>query len=244
MQRILKPRWILPALWCGVLVLSGLFELPAKEPPGPDTAATGNRTSATSVTPGDVHLQNSRVYVHVGKTGLGHDHAVVGLLKSGSLHLTGSACSGELVFDMKSFTADTDAARRYVGLAVGTDAGTRQQVDANMLGPAVLNAAKFPTAKFVLKSALPLKMPSRRGLPQYELTGDFTLHGVTRPIQIVADMETKDGWTHLRGGFSLLQTQFGMQPFTKAFGAIGVADKLTIWGDLWIAGDVSNPEGL
>ena len=77
--------------------------------------------------------------------------------------------------------------------------------------------------------------PSRRGLPQYQLDGDFTLHGVTRPIRVVADVEEANGWLHLRGGFSILQTQFGMTPYTKAFGAVGVTDRLDIWGDLWVA---------
>jgi hypothetical protein len=32
-----------------------------------------------------------------------------------------------------------------------------------------------------------------------------------------------------------LQTQFGITPYSKAFGAIGVADKLTIYGEIHIA---------
>ncbi|MBL8850967.1 MAG: YceI family protein [Planctomycetaceae bacterium] len=189
----------------------------------------------TTFAPGDVHLKNSRVYIHVGKTGLGHDHAVVGLLKSGTLLLGASENAGQMEFDLTSFRADSDGARKYIGLQGSSDAGTRQQVDANMLGAAVLNVARFPTATFVIASAAPVKKASQRGLPQYQLTGNFTLHGVTRQIQFLADSESKDGWVHLRGSFSILQSQFGIQPFTKAFGAIGVADRLSIWGDLWIA---------
>jgi hypothetical protein len=33
--------------------------------------------------------------------------------------------------------------------------------------------------------------------------------------------------------------QAGIQPFRKALGAVGVADQLTIYGDLWIAGTQS-----
>jgi len=33
----------------------------------------------------------------------------------------------------------------------------------------------------------------------------------------------------------MLQSQFGITPFSKAFGAVGVTDQLTIWGDLWIS---------
>jgi hypothetical protein len=61
------------------------------------------------------------------------------------------------------------------------------------------------------------------------------LHGVTRPIQVVAEAEEQKGWLHLRGGFTMLQSQFGITPFTKAFGAVGVADELKVYGDLWFA---------
>jgi polyisoprenoid-binding protein YceI len=184
---------------------------------------------------GDVHLPGSRVYVFVGKTGFGHEHAIVGQLKAGRLRMDLPQDSGQLVFDMASFTADADAARQYVGLQGTTDATTQQQVTANMVGPDVLGVQQFPTAVFTVRSITPLPQPSSRKLPQYQLNGDFTLHGVTQPIQLAADVEEKDGWLHLRGGFNMLQTSFGIRPYAKAFGAVGVTDQLTVWGDLWLA---------
>jgi hypothetical protein len=56
--------------------------------------------------PGDVDLAGSRVYVFVGKTGLGHDHAVIGKLVSGSVRLDAAEDAGQLVFDMRSFLAE------------------------------------------------------------------------------------------------------------------------------------------
>lgn len=185
--------------------------------------------------PGDLHLGSSSVYVHVGKTGLGHEHAVSGKLQSGTIQLGVKSNAGRLVFDMTSFDADSDTARQYIGLEGSTDASTREQVNANMLGRAVLDVQQFPTATLQIGSAVPLGRKSERGLPLYQLEGDFTLHGVTRPVKILADVEEKQGWLQLRGGFPILQTQYGIRPFSKAFGAIGVADRLQIWGDLWIA---------
>jgi hypothetical protein len=69
----------------------------------------------------------------------------------------------------------------------------------------------------------------------HKLAGDFSLHGTSRSIQVVAEADQKNGWMHLRGGFTMLQSQFGITPFTKASGAIGVADQLSVWGDVWIA---------
>ena len=186
---------------------------------------------------GDVDLQASRVYVFVGKTGLGHDHGVEGRLKSGRVTLGAAEAAGRLEFNMQSFDADTDAARRYVGLKGSTDAGTRKQVNDNMKGAAVLDVQRHPTAVFEIESAQPVAAASKggpQGLPQYELAGKFTLHGRTAPLRIRVTAEEKDGRTHLRGSFTILQTAFGIRPYSKAFGAVGVADRLTIHGDIWL----------
>lgn len=179
-----------------------------------------------------VNVSASRVYIYVGKTGLGHNHGVEGRLKSGSLQLEGSGAGGELVFDMTSFDADTDAARRYVGLAGSTDASTKQQVNANMKGAAVLDVQRYPTAKFVVDGVKRTEKKSRDGQPLYELSGKFTLHGQTRPLKLEASVEERSEGKRLRGKFSILQTQYGIRPYSKAFGAVGVADQLTIFGDI------------
>jgi hypothetical protein len=185
--------------------------------------------------PGDIFLKASRVYTLVGKTGLGHEHGVVGLLKSGTLHLGAEKEAGQMVFDMTSFQADTAAARKYVGLEGTSSESTQEQVTANMVGEQVLNVAKYPTATFVIHSALQYEKPSKRGLPQYILKGEFTLHETTRPLEFLVEVEMSKGWQHVRGGFRILQSEYGITPFTKAFGAVGVADQLTIWGDAWVA---------
>jgi polyisoprenoid-binding protein YceI len=190
---------------------------------------------AEQLEPHQISVQKSRVYIFVDKTGLGHPHGVEGRLKSGSLTLGAVEDAGELVFDMNSFDADTDAARRYVGLSGSTDASTRRQVNDNMKNTSILNVGQFPTAKFAIKSATLLEKKSRSGSPLYELTGDFTLRGKTRPIKFEAEGEVKDNMIHVRGRFAILQTQYGITPFRKALGAVGVADQLIIHGDLWIA---------
>lgn len=202
-------------------------------------SAQEKSSSQDTYSPGDVHLKQSRVYIRVGKTGFGHEHGVEGQLSSGTLKLNEG--KGELVFDMKTFTADTNAARKYVGLSGTTDAGTRSKVNANMRGSHVLDVNRYPTAKFKVKSILPTKQASRRGLPQYRVNGDFTLHGKTRQIEFLADAQKKDGWLHVRGGFSILQTHYGITPYSTGLGTIGVANKLTIWGDLWVVQEKQSP---
>lgn len=175
------------------------------------------------------------MYVFVGKTGFGHEHGVIGKVKQGRINIAAPREAGGLEIDMTSFIADSPEARKFVGLEGQTDATTQQQVNANMLGADVLNVARFPTARFDVKEITKLPEPSKHGLAQYQLKGEFTLHGVSRPIQVNSEGEDQGSWLRLRGGFTMLQSQFGITPFTKAFGAVGVTDQLTVWGDLCIS---------
>jgi hypothetical protein len=184
---------------------------------------------------GDVYLPSSRVYVFVGKTGLGHEHGVAGQLKRGRINLNDPRQPGMLEFDLASFTADAPDARKFVGLSEEKPSSAQQQVTTTMRGADVLDVAKFPTARFDIKQITKLNQPSKRNLPQYEISGDFNLHGVSRPIRVVTEVEDKINWTHLMGSFTMRQSDFGIKPFRKALGTVGVADQLNVWGDLWLA---------
>jgi polyisoprenoid-binding protein YceI len=194
-------------------------------------------TSTAPTKPGAVNLEFSRVYIFVDKSGVaGHQHAVEGKVKSGEL-FTQSSRPGTIVFDMKSFDADTPTARKYIGLEGETDAGTRKKVNENMLGVEILSVNKYPEARLenaVLKST---GKTSKRKLPEYTLEGDFVLHDTKRHIEIRCDVETRDGWNHVRGGFKILQSDYGIKPFSKMLGAVGVKDELTILGDFWMVPD-------
>ncbi len=210
---------------------------------GPTVTCCVGQENPTATSPGkafvagEVNVDYSRLYVFVDKSNaIGHQHAIEGKLTSGKLALKRSDL-GALVFDMNSFDADTDSARRYLGLDGTTEDSTRKQVNANMRGASALNVKKFPQARFenIRVQARPGK--SARGLPEVLLIGDFTLHEKTLPIEVIADLEQANGWNHIRGNFEILQTSYGIKPFSKMLGAIGIKDKLTIYGDLWIAPD-------
>ncbi|MEI6239323.1 MAG: YceI family protein [Planctomycetia bacterium] len=180
-----------------------------------------------------VDLVASRVYVLVGKSGLvGHVHAVEGRLAAGQVALGVADRAGFLVFDMRTFLADTPAARRMLGVDGDVDASTQQQTNANMLGPEVLDVARHPTARFEIRSSLPTAQPRPNSPPAYDLVGTFTLHGATRPLTLVAEAEEGPAAVRLRGGFPIRQTDFGMKPYAKFGGVVGVADELKIWGDV------------
>jgi hypothetical protein len=57
---------------------------------------------------------------------------------------------------------------------------------------------------------------------------------VTRPLRFFSEARAESGGIRLRGAFALLQTDYGIKPFSKALVAVGVTDKLKIYGDILI----------
>jgi polyisoprenoid-binding protein YceI len=216
------------------IVLAASVAIEVKVVVAGDDVLPTSGVATTQSAPGEVDLNRSHVYVFVGKTGFGHEHGVVGRLKAGSIRLGASSNAGQLEFDLTSFVADTQDARRYVGLAGETDASTQEQVTANMLGKYVLDTQQYATATFTINSVVPLSGNAPNGARHYQLDGQFRLHGTTRPLRILAQAKSESGTVRLRGGFTLLQTDYGIKPFSKALGAVGVTDKLKIYGDILI----------
>lgn len=180
---------------------------------------------------GPVDVVQSRVYIKVGKVGFSHEHAVEGRVASGLVRLGADAAAGQLVFDLKSFQADTDEARQYVGLKGSVDESERKKVTATMLSSEVLHAAKHPQATFQINTAQP-HAGDTPGVDAYLLDGSFTLHGVTRPLQVLAQATRVGDRVNLSGKFEILQTEYGIRPFSRALGAAKVADRLEIFGEI------------
>jgi polyisoprenoid-binding protein YceI len=185
--------------------------------------------------PGQIDVGKSRVYVWVGKKKLGHEHGVEGKIKAGSIDLKAAKNLGEVEFDVASFVADTDEARKHVDLEGSVDESTREKVTETMLGPSVLDVEQFPKATFKIKSQETKKDDD--GGDTLVLKGDFTLHGKTRTITVQAQVETEEGQRVLRGEFKILQSDFGITPYKAALGVVGVADELRIIGEIVIAGE-------
>lgn len=226
-------QYALIAAVCALLGGQARGQAPAalKRPAELPRARSTGAAAAVEPGSGPVDVTQSRVYIKVGKVGFGHEHAVEGRVSSGLVRLGAEAAAGQIVFELKSFVADTDEAREYVGLKGETDEATAKKVTANMLAPEVLNAAKFPQATFQINSARAQAADGSSG-DKYLLEGAFTLHGVTKPLQLVADATRVGDRVNLTGRFEVLQTEYGIRPYSRALGAVKVADKLEIFGEI------------
>ena len=205
------------------------------DPRMPGRIATAADAEVKPLAAGDIDPVASRVYVRVGKRRLGHEHGVEGRVKSGHLDLDATQDAGEIVFDMQSFKADTDAARKHVGLEGATDADEQADVTKTMTGKSVLDVKQFPTATFTVTSATRAAEKSAGGDPLYNLVGEFSLHGKEQPLTVVAAItEERDGWQRLSGEFSIKQTDYGIKPYSAVGGLVAVTDELRIFGELWM----------
>jgi polyisoprenoid-binding protein YceI len=180
-----------------------------------------------------VDTDASRVYVKVGSaTRIGHPHGVEGKLKSGKIS---PGAGGELVFDLRSFTADTREARRKVGLAgKRLSENEAKKVNQTMRGADVLDVEKFPTATYRIIVIKPAERQEAGAPGVYEVNGRFALHGAEQPLRFKARLERtdKEGVLKLSGSFAIKQTDYGMQPYSAAGGLAKVADELEITGEL------------
>ena len=121
-----------PALLLALIAVPATAQVP-QQSVGQSAATPAAAAPTTVLEPGDVYLPGSRVYAFVGKTGFGHEHGVMGQLLASKLRLDAAQDAGQLIFDMRSLYADSDAARKYVGLAESTPVETQREVSTNML---------------------------------------------------------------------------------------------------------------
>ena len=163
---------------------------------------------------GSIDTKNSTLRVHVSKAGalsaFGHDHDIAAPIASGKVDT--SAQSVELEVDARSL-AVKDAK------ASGKD---RAEIQNTMLGPQVLDSTRYPRIVFHSTNA------ERAGSNGWNLRGDLTLHGETRPI--VVEVSERDG--HYIGRSLIKQSDFGIKPVKAAGGAVRTKDEVRIEFDI------------
>ena len=94
----------------------------------------------------------------------------------------------------------------------------RFEIQDRMLGPAVLDAAQYPTIAFH-STAIDVTGPGR-----WRVTGDLTLHGVTRQVEGTVS-GSSDRYT---GSAIVRQRDFGIEPIAVAGGLVKVKNDVRI----------------
>jgi polyisoprenoid-binding protein YceI len=133
--------------------------------------------------------------------------------------------SGQLRFD----PADPAASSVEVNIEPASLDTADADRDAHLRSPDFFDVEKFPTASFRSTKV------EGKGGDRYKITGDLTVHGVTKPVVLDVTYEGsgKDPWGGERAGFnattSLDRKQFGLE-WNKALetGGLLVGEKVDL----------------
>ncbi len=172
----------------------------------------------------------SRVLVLVDKTGklagLGHRHVMrVDALDGYVTLTTAGQVRGALVFPVSALVVDPPAARQGLGGAFAEhqmDENARRGTRENMLGPEVLDAARFPHV------SLDITADVAAGSGSVESEVVVSLHGVTRTLPVTIAWQRTGKHLQARGRFTFRQSDFGIAPFSAAMGLLRVEDVVEV----------------
>ena len=171
-----------------------------------------------------VNEERSAVRVHVGKSGVfsfaGHKHVVAAPVTGSITADPGNlgASSVELTFPTAGFRV----------LAEGEPAGDPPKVEEVMRGPRVLDASRFPEVHFRSKRVTGHATASASGEYDVQVTGDLTIHGVTREVVVPMSVRLDGDTLTAKGKSAVRHDQFGLTPVTAGGGAVRVADEIDI----------------
>lgn len=180
------------------------------------------RSSAGEARGCEVDPGASTVKVHVGKAGLlkfaGHEHDVVAPVLRGRVVANPediSRSSVDLAFSSEAIKV------------VSSDgpASDIPKVQATMTGPRVLDVARFAVVEF--RSAKVEGRPISPGSYEVSVTGELSLHGVSKPLRLAARVELSADTIVASGRTALRQTDFGMEPVSVG-GVVKVRNELAV----------------
>ena len=161
--------------------------------------------------------------VFVGKAGLfsalAHDHNIGIRSFTGRLTIP----EGRIADSSLEMKVDT---RSLVVLDDKIDDGDRAKITRSM-HEVVLESARYPEAVFRSSGVTDL---TARGDNRFSLqvSGDLTLHGVTRRIAIPVSLILSAGQLKATGQYTLRQSDFGIQPHSTAGGTIRVRNDVVV----------------
>jgi hypothetical protein len=194
-------------------------------PPTPSPSAPDTRGATVY----EVDSRSSQLSILVLRGGklsrLGHNHVMTSRDVSGRawLHPEFARSGFELSFPVMQLVVDDPQARREAGSDFPPDIpqsdkdGTRK----NMLKPELLDGERYPEVKVqAAKVGGTLQAP--------EVTARITIKEVSRDVRVPVKMAVEGGRLTASGEFDVLQTEFGIKPFSVALGALEVQDKLHI----------------
>lgn len=172
----------------------------------------------------DPHASELRVLVYRAGplSGFGHDHVLVAPV-NGVVHAGASSNQSgfRIHVNVADFDVDPPAARAEEGEDADVSAEARDGTRENLLGKDVLDARHHP--RIVIES---VAMTGPRWNPA--VRARVTLRGVARDITFPAAVFERDDTLTVIANFPIVQSDFGMEPFSVLGGGLKVRDALDV----------------
>jgi polyisoprenoid-binding protein YceI len=105
----------------------------------------------------------------------------------------------------------------------------RREIERTMRNE-VLETSRFP--EIVFEAANPSLSQGGVGLYWANITGKLTLHGVTQPQQITAQVSVSGNQLSASGEFTVRQSSYGIKPVSVAGGTMKIKDDVKVTFDL------------
>lgn len=171
----------------------------------------------------------TQVHIQVFRGGalarFGHNHVMTSRDVSGLIWVQSAlARSGfDLQFPVAQLIVDDPQARTASGAEFAGEipAADRDATRANMLRAEVLDAERHPSIRLQAADVT-------GSLQQPQIVTRITIRGAARDVLVPAHVVIADNRLTATGEFEILQTDFGIKPFTVGLGALEVQDRLRI----------------
>jgi hypothetical protein len=221
----------------GAMVLAGLSDCVTRQvaAPAPGRAPAARLTPSPLVGhPFDVVAAESRLMMLVYRAGalaaVGHNHVIACHCLSGTIYLPRDPMRAgfDLRIAVTQFSVDDPALRaaeHSADFPADVPQSARQGTRHNMLGAALLNAARYPD--IALRSAgLRPSADGRRGDIVAQVLVE--LDGEWHPVAVPLRYEIRADEIVASGEFPLRQTSLGLTPFSALGGALRVRDGMKV----------------
>jgi polyisoprenoid-binding protein YceI len=156
---------------------------------------------------------------------LGHNHVIASRHLDGAVYVTDDPLRTrfDLSFPVSELTVDEAAMREQAGadFANLVPQNAREGTRKNLLSPALLDAAHYPTIRLRALDVLAAGDGYNVGV---EVAIKDQVHTVRVPLQL----RREAGTLTASGEFPLKQSSLGLTPFTAAMGALAVVDEMRV----------------
>lgn len=168
---------------------------------------------------------DARVYKAGIASGLAHDHVIRAANATGTVTYDASAANAwsiEVTVPTADLQVDPWRARQSYRLPGDIDDDDRKEIEAHMRAKDQLATDQHPTITF--KST----RIRRSGEGEYQVDGDLTLRGVTKPVTLTATIRHDEKGFVGEGKLRITHAQFGFKPYSAALGAVKNQEKIDL----------------